>query len=139
MSSGWGRGWSQPYLVIESSESESDSDCSSDTPTLPVSSDSPTLPVSSDRSYKEICIQAIGALSKRFTTFRRINEKISIEQEKLSIQLKSIEQEYLVADRKAQRRTHSMNLRASTDTQRQQRRMPSTQRRMLKRLRIAMY
>ena len=94
MSSGWGRGWSQPYIIIEPSESESDSDCSSDTP---------TLPVSSDRSYKEIYVQAIAAV------FLKLN---------------LIEQEYLVAHKKAQRRTHSINLRASTDIQRQQRRMP---------------
>ena len=130
---------SQNWRVIESSDSESDSESDSDSPTLPVSSDSPTLPVSSDRSYKEIYSQATRALCKKFTTYRRVSERIDFEQEKLRWELKSIEQEYLVADRKAQRRTHSMNLRASTDTQRQQRRMPSTQRRMLKRLRIAMY
>ena len=125
-------------VVIESSDSESDSESDSDYPTLPTSSDYP-LPVSSDRSYKEIYIQAMKALSKRYTTYRRVSERIDIEVQKLRDESILKWQEYLVAHREAQRRTHSMNLRASTDTQRQQRRNPRTQRQMLKRLITAMY
>ena len=113
-------------------ESDSDSDCSSDSATLPLSSDSPTLPVSSDRSYTKIYVQAIAAVSLKIAVLRD-------EVEKNEFQLNLIEQEYLVAHKKAQRRTHSMNLRASTDTQRQQRRNPRTQRQMLNRLITAMY